>query len=131
MEIEISRNCKLQFDEIEFDEVVPSISFFCTLIISVSVFKKEIWVDCNAFDAFITSLIHNEEGSLFDMSNEFRMSVQNKDQQTVFTCSLCEKTYPTGTLNVEYTQLLDNDCFYRVVNAFRNYPKWWGESNSK
>ncbi|SHN70016.1 hypothetical protein [Desulfovibrio litoralis] len=125
MEIEISKNCKLKFDEIECDDVIPSISFFCTLTMNLSLFKKQIWVDCSTFDVFTESLIRREEGVFFDMSNEFRMSVKENDQQTVFTCSICEKTFSSSTLNVEYVQLLDIDCFYRVLNAFKNYPKWW------
>jgi hypothetical protein len=130
MSINIEKPMKISFDEVEFDEHVPSIKFI--FIANIEQFSNslnysgEIWISCLIWDNFVNDLVTlKKTATLYDMNKMFSIKIEKDEKNIKYSWSVTRQGIFKDIVQSSYQTIISEDTLNYVKSQFTNYPKWW------
>ncbi|OCG37246.1 hypothetical protein A9G29_11540 [Gilliamella sp. Fer2-1] len=130
MSINIEKPMKISFDEVEFDEHVPSIKFI--FIANIEQFSNslsysgEIWISCLIWDNFVNDLVTlKKTATLYDMNEMFSIKIEKDEKNIKYSWSVTRQGIFKDIVQSSYQTIISEDTLNYVKSQFTNYPKWW------
>jgi len=133
-EIVTDKPIVLRMEIAEVDDYLPSMKMFTEVQIKhhTGLFKyqaDDIWFECSKWDTFSTGLLDLETLEILrleDMSEQFEISITKKSiNKFLFNCCCSEPELGQGLASLNFSIIIDSDGLSQLVNAFRDFPKWW------
>jgi hypothetical protein len=130
MSINIEKPMRISFDEVEFDEHVPSIKFI--FIVNIEQFSNslsysgEIWISCLIWDNFVNDLVTlKNTATLYDMNEMFSIKIEKDEKNIKYSWSVTRQGIFKDIVQSSYQAIISEDTLNYVKSQFINYPKWW------
>jgi hypothetical protein len=130
MSINIEKPMRISFDEVEFDEHVPSIKFI--FIANIEQFSNslnysgEIWISCLIWDNFVNDLVTlKNTATLYDMNEMFSIKIEKDEKNIKYSWSVTRQGIFKDIVQSSYQAIISEDTLNYVKSQFINYPKWW------
>ncbi|MWP63282.1 hypothetical protein [Gilliamella sp. Pas-s25] len=130
MSINIEKPMKISFDEVEFDEHVPSIKFI--FMANIEQFSNslnysgEIWISCLIWDNFVNDLVTlKNTATLYDMNEMFSIKIEKNEKNIKYSWSVTRQGIFKDIVQSSYQAIISEDTLNYIKSQFTNYPKWW------
>jgi hypothetical protein len=127
MDIKFDSPVKFSMEILEFDERTPSMKV--SIGLEVRGFKygfsvvTTLWLECDAFDEFLSALKRRSASILVDMERAFELKIDFSEGSLVWNVS--EADLNGGSSLIKGKRPISDDELACLVGAFDSYPKWW------
>ncbi|SCC32030.1 hypothetical protein [Gilliamella intestini] len=130
MSINIEKPMRISFEEVEFDEHVPSIKFI--FMVNIEQFSNslnysgEIWISCLIWDNFVNDLVTlKNTATLYDINEMFSIKIEKDEKNIKYSWSVTRQGIFKDIVQSSYQAIISEDTLNYVKSQFTNYPKWW------
>ncbi|NUE67707.1 hypothetical protein [Snodgrassella sp. ESL0253] len=129
MSIKLNYPIDIIFEELEFDDCLPSIKFRVDVNVNKFNYKfnysGELLIDCSVLDSFIKNLNKGKSSILNDMNKKFFIRI-NKTSECIKLIWLVKRQDIQGFLMKSgYKCVITEDECSLIRKEFNNYSKWW------
>lgn len=129
MDIKIGHPIDISFETIGFEDKYGSVEFKITIITSGFDYHQSMslntWLSYYDIDEFIKNLSENNESKLTDLGEDFNLTINSSENYIEW--SHVEYRYSANIFSTFKVRRELNDFYPSIVEAFKDYPRWWGK----
>ena len=129
MDIKIGQPLDISFETIGFEDKYGSVEFKITIITSGFDYYQSMslntWLSYCGIDEFIKNLSEKKESKLTDLGEDFNLTINSSENYIEW--SHVEHRYSENIFSTFKVRRELNDFYPNIVEAFKDYPRWWGK----